>query len=50
VSSAAIVAWQFSAHEPESRERTAMHVIAFSFFALATYVTVESVRTLLGAG
>lgn len=52
VSSAAAVAWQFSATDPEvreSRERRALRVIAISFFALAAYVTVESARTLLGA-
>lgn len=49
VLSAAAVAWQFAAPEPEKRERTAMRVIAFAFFALAAFVTVESVRTLLGA-
>lgn len=50
VSSAAVVAWQFSASDPERRERVALRVIAWSFFALATYVAVQSVRALLGAG
>ncbi|GAB3743886.1 cation transporter [Amycolatopsis oliviviridis] len=49
VASAAAVAWQFSGKDPEARERTALKVIAVSFFALAAYVTVESVRTLFGA-
>ncbi|GAB3579131.1 cation transporter [Amycolatopsis endophytica] len=49
VASAAAVAWQFSGSDPEARERTALKVIAVSFFALAAYVTVESVRGLLGA-
>ncbi|MEB3368212.1 cation transporter [Saccharopolyspora mangrovi] len=49
VASAAAVAWQFSGSDPEARERTALKVIAVSFFALALYVTVESVRSLLGA-
>ncbi|MEV7548375.1 cation transporter [Amycolatopsis sp. NPDC089917] len=49
VASAAAVAWQFSGKDPEARERTALRVIAVSFFALAAYVTVESVRTLFGA-
>ncbi|MFF5986507.1 cation transporter [Prauserella flavalba] len=48
VASATAVAWQFSGKDPEARERTALKVIAVSFFALATYVTVESVRALLG--
>lgn len=53
VSSAAAVAWQFSARDHaarEARERTTLRVIALSFFALAGYVTVESVRALAGAG
>jgi divalent metal cation (Fe/Co/Zn/Cd) transporter len=49
VSSAAAVAWQFSATDPERRERTALRIIAFSFFALAAYVSIESSRALLGA-
>ncbi|WP_158848825.1 cation transporter [Saccharothrix deserti] len=49
VASATAVAWQFSAKDHESRERVALRVIALSFFALALYVTVESVRALLGA-
>lgn len=50
VSSAAAVAWQFAGRDPEAREKTALRIIALSFFALATYVTVESVRSLLGMG
>jgi divalent metal cation (Fe/Co/Zn/Cd) transporter len=49
VASAAAVAWQFSGKDPEARERTALKVIAVSFFALAAYVTVESGRSLFGA-
>jgi len=49
VSSAAIVAWQFSARDPETRERTALRVIAWTFFALAVYVSVESLRALFGS-
>ncbi|MBN9112322.1 MAG: cation transporter [Pseudonocardia sp.] len=49
VSSAAAVAWQFSGPDPARRERVALRVIAFSFVALAAYVTVESIRGLLGA-
>ena len=49
VASAAAVAWQFTGADPQARERTALRVIALSFFALAAYVTVESVRSLLGA-
>jgi divalent metal cation (Fe/Co/Zn/Cd) transporter len=49
VASAAAVAWQFSGPDPEARERTALRVIAVSFFALAIYITLESIRALLGA-
>lgn len=48
VSSAAAVAWQFSKPDHEAREKAALRIIALSFFALAAYVSVESVRTLLG--
>jgi divalent metal cation (Fe/Co/Zn/Cd) transporter len=48
VSSAAAVAWQFAGRDPEAREKTALRIIAVSFFALAAYVTVESGRSLLG--
>lgn len=50
VSSAAAVAWQFAGRDPEAREKAALRVIAFSFFALAAYVTVDAVRSLLCAG
>jgi divalent metal cation (Fe/Co/Zn/Cd) transporter len=50
VSSAAAVAWQFSAKDPESREKAALRFIAFSFFALALYVVVDSVLSLIGRG
>ncbi|MFC8042809.1 cation transporter [Nocardia sp. NPDC057353] len=49
VSSAAAVAWQFAGRDPEAREKVALRVIAFSFFALAAYVTVDSIRALTGA-
>lgn len=48
VASATAVAWQFAGTDPQERERTALRVIAVSFFALAVYVGVESVRNLLG--
>lgn len=53
VSSAAAVAWQFSAREHavrEAREKTTLRIIAISFFALAAYVAVDAVRTLAGTG
>ncbi|MFK4852836.1 cation transporter [Microbacterium sp. ZW T6_19] len=48
VLSAAAVAWQFSAREPETREKTALRAIAVSFFALAAYVAVDAVLSLAG--
>jgi divalent metal cation (Fe/Co/Zn/Cd) transporter len=48
ISSAAAVAWQFSAVDPETREKTTLRFIAFSFFALAAYVSVDAVLSLLG--
>lgn len=50
VSSAAAVAWQFAGRDPEAREKVALRVIAFSFFGLAAFVTVDSVRALAGVG
>lgn len=49
VLSAAAVAWQFAGRDPEARERTALRLIAFSFFGLAAFVTLDAVRALLGA-
>jgi divalent metal cation (Fe/Co/Zn/Cd) transporter len=46
VASAAAVAWQFSAPEPERREKTALRFIAFSFFGLALFVGFDAVRAL----
>ncbi|MFE4703510.1 cation transporter [Streptomyces sp. NPDC056738] len=53
VSSAAAVAWQFSAREHavrEAREKTTLRIIAVSFFVLAAYVGVDAVRALTGTG
>ncbi|MFF8914869.1 cation transporter [Streptomyces sp. NPDC015032] len=53
VSSAAAVAWQFSASEHrvrEAREKTTLRIIAVSFFALAAYVSVDALRALTGTG
>lgn len=50
VSSAAAVAWQFSAPDPTSREKAALRVIAFSFFGLAAYVSFDAIRSLFGLG
>jgi divalent metal cation (Fe/Co/Zn/Cd) transporter len=48
VSSGLIILWQFRHRLPESREQQALRLMALSFFALAAYVSFESVRALLG--
>lgn len=48
VSSGLIILWQFRHRMPESRERTALRLMALSFFALAAYVAFESARSLVG--
>ena len=48
VLSAAAVAWQFAARDPEERERVALRVIAVSFFGLAAFVSVDAVLALTG--
>ncbi|MEO6145099.1 MAG: cation transporter [Dermatophilaceae bacterium] len=50
VSSGVVILWQFRHRLPETRERQALRLIALSFFALAAYVTLESLRNLFGAG
>ena len=50
VLSAAAIAWQFAAPDPETREKAAQRTVAVAFFALAGYVAVKSVRALLGSG
>jgi divalent metal cation (Fe/Co/Zn/Cd) transporter len=47
VSSGLIILWQFRHPLPESRERRALRLLAFSFFALAAYVGFESARSLI---
>ena len=48
VSSGLIILWQFGHPMPETRERQSLRLMAISFFALAAYVTLGSVRALLG--
>jgi divalent metal cation (Fe/Co/Zn/Cd) transporter len=50
MSSGLVILWQFRHAVPESRERLALRLIGVSFFALAAYVTVESIRSLVGGG
>lgn len=47
VSSGLIIIWQFRHRLPETRERQALRLMALSFFALAAYVTFESIRALV---
>jgi Co/Zn/Cd efflux system component len=48
VSSGLIILWQFRHRMPQARERQALRLMAFSFFALAAYVSFESLRALVG--
>jgi divalent metal cation (Fe/Co/Zn/Cd) transporter len=50
VSSALVVIWQFRSRVPEDRERLALRLIAVSFLALAAWIGVAAVRSLLGPG
>jgi hypothetical protein len=49
VSSALVVIWQFHSRLPEARERLALKLIDVLFFALAAWITVDSIRHLIGA-
>lgn len=48
VLSATAIAWQFTRKDPERWERVTVKAIAIAFFALAAYVTVDSVLALSG--
>lgn len=50
MSSGLVILWQFRHRLPQTRERQALRLIGLSFFALAAYVTAESLRSLLDAG
>jgi Co/Zn/Cd efflux system component len=50
VASAVALSWQFSAKDPERREHLTLRIIAISFFALAAFVTADSIRSLAGGG
>jgi divalent metal cation (Fe/Co/Zn/Cd) transporter len=50
VSSGLVILWQFRHRLPESRERQALRLMAWSFFALAAYVGFESVQALISGG
>jgi divalent metal cation (Fe/Co/Zn/Cd) transporter len=47
VMSGLVILWQFGHPVPEEREHRARRIIAVSYFALAAYVTVESVRAVV---
>ena len=47
VASGLVILWQFRHPVPASRERQALRLMALAFFALAAYVSVDSVRALL---
>lgn len=49
VGSGVVILWQFRHVMPETREKQALRYIAISFFALAAYVTFESLRSLTGS-
>lgn len=48
VTSAAAVAWQFTAADPKSREHVTLRLIAGAFFALAAYVVYDAGMGLFG--
>ena len=47
VTSALAVAWQFSGPRPQEREKTALRIIAASFFGLAAFVTYDAISSLI---
>lgn len=47
VSSALAVAWQFAGKDPEEREKIALRIIAVSFFALAAFVSIDAIKSLM---
>lgn len=50
VASAVALSWQFSAEDPERREHLTLRIIALSFFGLAAFVALDSLRSLTGNG
>ncbi|WP_045252166.1 cation diffusion facilitator family transporter [Microbacterium azadirachtae] len=47
VLSAAAIAWQFTRKDPERWEKVTVRAVGVAFFALAGYVTVDAVLTLI---
>lgn len=48
VASAVAIAWQFSARDHRQREPTALRLVGWSFLALAAYVSIDALISLLG--
>jgi divalent metal cation (Fe/Co/Zn/Cd) transporter len=48
VTSALAITWQYAHHTPSEREHRALRIVAYSFFVLAAYVTVDAVLSLVG--
>jgi divalent metal cation (Fe/Co/Zn/Cd) transporter len=46
VTSAAAISWQFAHHDHRARERTALRIVAWSFFALAAYVSFDALHSI----
>jgi divalent metal cation (Fe/Co/Zn/Cd) transporter len=46
VTSAVAISWQFAHRDHRVRERTALRIVAWSFFALAGYVTFDALQSL----
>jgi divalent metal cation (Fe/Co/Zn/Cd) transporter len=47
VLSAVAVAWQFTRKDPERWEKVTVRAIALAFFALAAYVTIDAIMSLI---
>lgn len=48
VTSALAVGWQFTRKDPERWQKATLRVVAIAFFALAAYVSVDAVLSLIG--
>jgi divalent metal cation (Fe/Co/Zn/Cd) transporter len=46
VTSALAITWQYAHHTPGEREHRALRIVAYSFFALAAYVTADAALSL----
>lgn len=48
VTSALAITWQYAHHTPSEREGRALRIVAYSFFALAAYVSADAAWSLTG--